>query len=442
MGRRTQLCILSPQRTYQILTMGRRFLLVLACCLTFQCEAQFKHRIKKNIKALCAPGMYGRGYVNGGVNTAAQFLYKKMERSKLRTLPLANETDPYFQSYQFPVNTISDSIHLNILYYYNQKKVNAGTDFLIDAASPGINAHQVHLEFINVADSVQRNSLLNPNHPGFAPNTALVLRFMPRGQKDILEAIQKMIRPPRLLVYTVKNKLTHTVSTNVENIPAIWIFDSLLNNAQAIDIQFEHQFNPNYPCRNVCGYVPGKNQDSFMVFTAHYDHLGMMGPNARFAGASDNASGTAFVLELMRHYSKHKPKYNTAFIFFSGEEAGLLGSKHFVANPLLPLNRIKQLINIDIMGNAEKGITVVNATVLPERFSLLQQVAVKTDIKPRGPSYNSDHAPFSNKNIPAFFIYSNGGPGYYHDVFDLPKTCKLKGVKNTFRSIQRFTNSL
>lgn len=422
--------------------MAWRFFLVVACCLSLHGKAQFKHRIKKNINALCAPALYGRGYVNGGVNRAAQFLYKKMERAGLSPLPFAKGRDFYFQHYQFPVNAVADSIKAKVLYYYDQQELTPGIDFLVDAASPSIDAHQLPLQFIDAADTVQRNALLNPNHPGFAPNTALVLRFMPRGQKALIEAIQHMAHPPRLLVYTVKNKLTHTISTKVETIPAIWIFDSLLDNAQAISIQCNNQFNANYPNRNVAGYIPGKNRDSFIVFSAHYDHLGMMGPNALFAGASDNASGTAFVLELMRYYSKHKPEYNTAFIFFSGEEAGLLGSKHFVNNPLLPLNRIKQLINIDIMGNAEQGITVVNATVLPERFAQLQQAGVKTTIKPRGPSYNSDHAPFSDKGIPAFFIYSNGGPGFYHDVFDLPNTCHLKGVKNIFRSITQFTKAL
>ena len=422
--------------------MARRFFLLVVCCLSLHANAQFKHRIKKDINALCAPELSGRGYVNDGVNRAAQFLYKKMERAALYPLPLAKPSDNYFQPYQFPVNAVADSIKAKVLYYYDQQVLTPGIDFLVDAASPSIDALQLPLQFIDAADSVQRNALLNPKHPGVEPNTGLVLRFMPRGQKALLTAIQQMARPPRLLVFTVKNKLTHTVSTNVDPIPAIWIFDSLLENAQAINIQYNNQFNANYPCRNVAGYIPGKNQDSFIVFTAHYDHLGMMGPNALFAGASDNASGTAFVLELMRYYSKHRPEYNTAFIFFSGEEAGLLGSKHFVENPLLPLNRIKQLINIDIMGNAEQGITVVNATVLPDRFAQLQQARVKTIIKPRGPSYNSDHAPFSNKNIPAFFIYSNGGPGFYHDVFDLPNTCQLKGVKNIFRTITQFTKAL
>ncbi|MBU3677932.1 MAG: M28 family peptidase, partial [Chitinophagaceae bacterium] len=289
----------------------------------------------------------------------------------------------------------------------------------------------------------QLKNILKPEHPGFPANTALVLRFMPRSEKkNIMQALIANPNPPRLLLFTVKNKLTHTVSTKVDALPAIWIFDSLIDNAQSINIDYQNDFHEKYGCSNVCGYIPGKNPDSFIVFSAHFDHLGMMGPDARFAGASDNASGTAFVLELMRYYQKHQPEYNTAFIFFSGEEAGLLGSNYFVQHPLLPLNRIKHLVNIDIMGNAEKGITVVNANIWPTRFEQLQQANKKITVNPRGASNNSDHAPFSKQGVPAFFIYSNGGPGFYHDVFDRPQTCQLKGVKATFRGIIRWINNM
>jgi hypothetical protein len=414
------------------------FLLLLLLCQGAIAKAQFKHRIKKNIRTLCTPSMFGRGYVNDGVNKAANFLHQKMEKAKL--IPFTQNANPYFQPYTFAVNTHPNEINLNVVYYNGQQPLKPGYDFLIDAASPSINAKGLHILGIDASDSNQRKTLLN--HPGFPANTALVLRFMPRGQQALLKALRNNPKPPALLVFTVKNKLTHTISTNLDSLPAIWIFDSLLNNANALNIQFKNTFHKTFTCNNVAGYIPGKNTDSFIVFSAHFDHLGMMGPDARFAGASDNASGTAFLLELMRYYKKHQPAYNTAFLFFSGEEAGLIGSKHFVENPLLPLKRIKHLINIDIMGNAEQGITVVNADAWPERFKVLQQTDTLFPVKPRGASNNSDHAPFSNKGVPAFFIYSNGGPGFYHDVFDRPETCQLKGVKTTHRLIRSFIKQL
>ncbi|MGI9191503.1 MAG: M28 family metallopeptidase [Chitinophagaceae bacterium] len=421
--------------------MRKLTVLCLLSLFSLSSKAQFKHRIRQHLDTLCAPGLYGRGYVDGGVNRAARFLYEKMEKAKLKPLPLANDSNAYYQAYSFSVNRQPKPIALRVNFPYEQQTLKPGYDFLIDAASPAIQANALQIISIDASDSNQRKSLFN--HPGFPANTALVLRFMPRSEKkNVMKALQANPNPPRLLLFTVTNKLTHTVSTKVDALPSLWIFDSLLDNAKSVAIDYQNEFHQNYVCRNVAGYIPGKNPDSFIVFSAHYDHLGMMGPNARFAGASDNASGTAFVLELMRYYKKHKPEYNTAFIFFSGEEAGLLGSNYFVQHPLLPLNRIKHLINIDIMGNAENGITVVNANTWPTRFQQLQQTNKKLKVNPRGASHNSDHAPFSDLGVPAFFIYSNGGPGFYHDVFDLPETCKLKGVKPIFRSITRWVSIL
>ena len=84
------------------------------------------------------------------------------------------------------------------------------------------------------------------------------------------------------------------------------------------------------------------------MFTAHYDMIGSFGEGNYFPGASDNGSGTAMVLDLARHFSSgRKPFYSVAFMLFSGEEAGLLGSTHYVDHPLFPLERIKLVINLD-----------------------------------------------------------------------------------------------
>ncbi len=79
--------------------------------------------------------------------------------------------------------------------------------------------------------------------------------------------------------------------------------------------------------------------DSFLVFSAHYDHLGQMGKDIYFPGANDNASGTSMLLNLAKYYSQNRPKYSVLFIAFGGEEAGLIGSEYYVKNPLVPLSK-------------------------------------------------------------------------------------------------------
>jgi Zn-dependent M28 family amino/carboxypeptidase len=120
------------------------------------------------------------------------------------------------------------------------------------------------------------------------------------------------------------------------------------------------------------------------------------------------------------------------FMAFSGEEAGLLGSSHFVKRQVFRPERIKFLTNIDIMGDASGGVTVVNATLFPKQFARLTAIndAKKylPEIRSRGKAANSDHYHFSEIGVPAIFMYSIGGKGYYHDVFDRPAELSLYNV--------------
>jgi Zn-dependent M28 family amino/carboxypeptidase len=173
----------------------------------------------------------------------------------------------------------------------------------------------------------------------------------------------------------------------------------------------------------VIAFLPGtKGAKKTIVFTAHYDHLGRMGELTYFPGANDNASGTAMLLTLAKYFKEHPVNVNILFIAFAGEEAGLLGSEHFVNHPTYPLKKMNFLVNLDIMGSGEEGITVVNATLFNEQFKLLQEINTEkgllTQVKSRGPAQNSDHYWFTEKGVPAFFIYTMGSNKNYHDVFD------------------------
>ena len=221
--------------------------------------------------------------------------------------------------------------------------------------------------------------------------------------------------------------------------------DIAIRHTEAIDIQFTHEWQPNLENRNVIGSVKGKRSDSCIVFSAHYDHLGMQG-NAQFPGANDNASGSSMILYLARYFSKHKPNRNIIFILFSGEEAGLLGSKYFTSHPTFDIAKIKMLVNIDIMGSAEKGITVVNGETFRKQFDLLRSINDKDslipEVKIRGKTKNSDHYYFSEMGIPSFFIYSMGGPGYYHDIFDKAASVSLTNYEQVAKLLIDFVAAL
>lgn len=194
-----------------------------------------------------------------------------------------------------------------------------------------------------------------------------------------------------------RTKLTHTCSQKVDGFPSVQLLvpDSI-NIQQAFkkcyaDLHLTNKFIPNHQSQNVIGFIPGAvYPDSFIVFSAHYDHLGQMGSKVYFPGANDNASGCAMLLNLAKYYSlpENKPKYSIAFIAFAGEEVGLLGSDYFTKNSLFPLPKIKFVFNMDIMGTGEEGITVVNGSVFKPEFEKLKQINSDNkyikDVKIRG----------------------------------------------------------
>ena len=109
-----------------------------------------------------------------------------------------------------------------------------------------------------------------------------------------------------------------------------------------IELNIQNKFLPFFKSKNIACFLPGlADSDSMLVFCAHYDHLGGMGSNTFFPGANDNASGVSVLLNLIKFYVANPPKYKIVFIFFAGEEAGLLGSKAFIESKTIPLNKIK-----------------------------------------------------------------------------------------------------
>jgi Zn-dependent M28 family amino/carboxypeptidase len=150
----------------------------------------------------------------------------------------------------------------------------------------------------------------------------------------------------------------------------------------------------------------------------------------------------AMLLYLANYFTTHPQKYSVMFIAFSGEEAELIGSLYFSKHPVAPLKSIKFLLNIDIMGDATGGITVVNATENPREFEELQKInnngKYLPAVKSRGKAANSDHYHITEAGVPGFFIYSIGGPGFYHDIYDKPATLTLSHVGDVSKLIIEF----
>jgi aminopeptidase YwaD len=184
---------------------------------------------------------------------------------------------------------------------------------------------------------------------------------------------------------------------------------------------------------NVVGYLD-YGAPTTVVIGAHFDHLGYgEDRNSLYTGttpmihngADDNASGTAALIELAGLLSKSKYKNNNyVFVAFSGEELGLYGSKHFTANPTVPLNTINYMINMDMIGrlnDSSRSITVGGFGTSPVWGELIRSnriLTVKTDSSGTGPS---DHSSFYYKDIPVLFFFTGTHMDYHKPSDDADK---------------------
>jgi len=188
--------------------------------------------------------------------------------------------------------------------------------------------------------------------------------------------------------------------------------------------------------RNVIGVLEGAGPtaDETIVVGAHYDHLGhggmTSGSLAMFSreihnGADDNASGTALVMELARRLGKRADPLprRVVFMAFSGEEKGLLGSRHYVEHPLIPLSKTVMMINFDMVGRLDpKGeLTVVGTGSTTGIVDALGTAAGFKIKKVKGMTDGfggSDHESFYLKNVPILFPFTGLHPDYHRPSDD------------------------
>jgi len=356
--------------------------------------------------------MWGRGYVNGGDSIAGKFISN--EYKALGLLPFQNSYQQYFE---FPVNTFPKEM----LMIAEDDTLKPGIDYLVDPSSAGGTYTYKTLYFDGDELLKKEKKVLK-----IPENTILIVRNYGFA-RDTIQAIKKYLHELAAdypIIELTKDKLTWSVSQEKMEHPYLLVFQHPeLAACKEIKINISQIWEARHTASNIVGYLPAhKKSDEFLVLSAHYDHLGCMGNDTYFPGANDNASGNGMLVALAKELRTKKLKYNIVFIAFAGEEIGLLGSKYMVEHPLFPLEKIKFLVNLDIMGSGEEGITVVNASLFPKEFKQLQKINARKElieaIKPRGPAANSDHYFFTKAGVPSIFIYTMGPNKNYHDVAD------------------------
>ncbi|MBL4576038.1 MAG: M28 family peptidase, partial [Opitutaceae bacterium] len=395
---------------------------------------------RKVIDTLASEYFSGRGAVNNGEKKAADYIVKHFKFHGLK--PFNNS---YLQEFKSPINTFPGEMEVS----FNDIKLVPGEDFLVDPSSGQINGTFKIVWYTN--DNVPtKKQLKKLAAVDFFRNKFIVIDDAGfEKENEIFSMLRMNLFGAVGIINIEDNKLTQSLSSTHNDFAILTIKrESIDRLNKTINVSIQQKFIRDYQSQNVIGYVQGTEfPDSFIILSAHYDHSGKMGSAVYFPGANDNASGVAMLLNLAYHYTHKEPPTKTViFIAFGAEEAGLVGSKYFVENPIGSLNKINFVFNMDLMGTGSEGAMIVNGAIFENRYNKLTAINKQNDylpiIKKRGKAANSDHYWFSENGVPSFFMYTMGGIKAYHDIEDISKTLPLTEFEDSFRLICDFVDEL
>ncbi|MCP9767382.1 M28 family peptidase [Lacihabitans sp. LS3-19] len=206
---------------------------------------------------------------------------------------------------------------------------------------------------------------------------------------------------------------------------------------------------------NIMGFLEGTDKkDEVIIISAHYDHVGTDDKGQIYNGADDDGSGTCSILELAQAYSKAKaegngPRRSILFLWVTGEEKGLLGSKYYTdIDPIIPLENTICDLNIDMIGRVDKkheaNPNYVYLIGSDKLSSELHDISEKTNAKtinfeldyefndPKDPNrfyYRSDHYNFAKNKIPVIFYFTGVHEDYHKPGDDVEKIMFPKYAK-------------
>ncbi len=183
-------------------------------------------------------------------------------------------------------------------------------------------------------------------------------------------------------------------------------------------------------------------RDQWVIVAAHFDHLGIR-RGKLYPGADDNASGVAMMLEAARcmAQSPSPPKRSVMFIGFDLEEAGLFGSRYFVAHPPVPLDRVGLFVTADMIGRAFAGVCTANVFIIGSEHAPGLRPWIDESAQGRRLAVGllgadllvlnrSDYGPFRSRGIPFLFFTTGENPRYHSpedtpDTLDYPKLTEI-----------------
>ena len=364
--------------------------------------------LKADVSFLASDALEGRGTPSRGLDIAAEFVASQFRRAGLE--PVGD--DGYFQTAPYVQTTPNlDGLELTIETGGKTIRVEKGSMALADPAALELSRAPIVKAALNAAGLTAEGArgkvvLLEGGRGGRVPSAILALH----------PALVLMVQSNPMPAMPARLK-----EAAAESVPAVIVWDKAVKDAfsEAAAGPLEAVVSVKIPApavvpvklRNVIGVLAGSDpalKDTYVLVTAHYDHLGIRGTGEGdhiYNGANDDASGTASVIEIadaLASLPAH-PRRSIVFVALFGEELGLLGSRYYAAHPVYPLARTVADLNLEHMGRTDTTegtrVGMVNATGY-------DFTTITTDLKKAGEETGIDVAK-DEKNSDSFYARSD-----------------------------------
>jgi hypothetical protein len=380
--------------------------------------------VERIIKTLSADDMQGRATFTPGIEKAAQFIEGEYKKAGL--LPMQGNTG-YRQNFTMVKNiSVSSSVTINGV------KVSADSAAVISQVSFNWNTGDAEVVILPADADLQKD------YRKYASSgKKLIVIIDPKNNGALFK---------RLLISARGGRATFK-DAPVQP-PVVFVmgkFDAVKTYTVTDDVKTQE-----LPLFNVAGIIPGKTKpDEYVVFSGHYDHLGIVKPmqgDSIANGADDDASGTTAVITLAKYFKKLNNNARTLiFVAFTAEEIGEFGSQYF-AKTVIP-DKVVAMFNIEMIGKASKWGT--NSALITgfERSNfgaILQKNLEGTTFKfypDPYPTldlfYRSDNASLARVGVPAHTISTDqiDKDELYHTVKDEFNTLDVGNITSTIKAI-------
>lgn len=466
-----------------------RFLLAVSVLTLFSCKTQDLAKVQKiiptdknlteasvnvntikgHIYFLASDELAGRDTPSPELNIAARYLATTMERYGVKKVPGA---DSYLQ--KVPMKKVTPA---------TSGKIKAGTqtfnlpsDFLLlSGEDMDIKGEILFLQHGTEADfesaSVKDKIIItlagyegqsNPQEWFYAAREKRE-RGKKYGVKAMAEIYSNAQLPWSFLLQFFNQPRTMVDDGEAEDkgIPFMWVnagdpaaIAELKKNGSQGSIMVSGSKEEFVDTYNVVGMVEGSDpavKDEYVIYSAHYDHVGIGAADAAgdtiYNGARDNAVGSVTVLSAAENISKNPTRRSALFIFFTGEEKGLLGSAYYADHPMMPLDKAIYCFNSDNAGyNDTSRVTIIGLTrtlaqPLIEKACATFGLDAKEDAVPeQGLFDRSDNVNFAAKGVPAptfslgITAFDKEVNRYYHQAADGPETLDYEYLEKFFKS--------